>query len=155
MIERIEAWVRLRDAARFRRDAEATAASVRGIGAAARSATTSLGSALERVGAVGKKMRGVGRDLNHHVSLPLLAIGGASVYAAAHFNNAMEMIHTQSGASQREVHNLYGQVLALAEVRPQGPQELAEALYRLEGAGSARQEGNGGLEGRVRPSDCG
>jgi TP901 family phage tail tape measure protein len=62
----------------------------------------------------------------------------------------MEMIHTQSGASQREVHNLYGQVLALAEVRPQGPQELAEALYRLEGAGL---RGKKAMEGLKAASD--
>jgi TP901 family phage tail tape measure protein len=134
-VERIEAWIRLRDAARFKRDAAESAAAVRGIGTAAQSATTKLGSALQRVGAVGKRVSSVGRDLRHHVTLPIVAVGAASVYAAAHFNNAMEMIHTQSGASQREVHNLYNRVLNLAEIRPQGPQDLAEALYRLEGAG--------------------
>jgi TP901 family phage tail tape measure protein len=126
------------DTARFEADANAAAASVGRIGAAAKKSSaeaTGLAGALGRVGAAGKKMTGIGRLTRARVTTPLLAVAGASIYASVHFSRAMELIHTQAGATQHEVGVLKKQVLDLADIEPQGPIELANALYRLEGAG--------------------
>lgn len=66
-----------------------------------------------------------------------LAIGGtaASVAMAASFDRTMEMIHTQAGASQKEVDSLKASVLTLAGQVGQTPENLAKGLYHIESAG--------------------
>lgn len=64
-----------------------------------------------------------------------VGVGYESVKMAAGFDQAMEMIHTQAGASQAEVEKLKGSVLALAPAVGMGPEELATGLYHIESAG--------------------
>ena len=64
-----------------------------------------------------------------------VGVGYESVKLAAGFDQAMEMVHTQAGASQREVDKLKGSVLALAPAVGMGPEELATGLYHIESAG--------------------
>lgn len=100
----------------------------------------SLGAAT-RLRGVGKAMGvagaglAAGARLLRRAALPLAVIGGAAVKVASDFQQAMEMVHTQAGETQKNVDKLSGSVLKLAKVRPQGPVQLANALYRLEGAG--------------------
>jgi hypothetical protein len=65
---------------------------------------------------------------------------------AMDFQQAMLMIHTQAGASAGEVKKLSGAVLNLAKIEPQSPQQLANALYRLEGAGMRGAKAMSGLK---------
>jgi len=62
-------------------------------------------------------------------------VGYESVKMAAGFDQAMEMVHTQAGASQSEVDALKSKVLALAPAVGVGPEELATGLYHVESAG--------------------
>jgi phage-related protein len=64
-----------------------------------------------------------------------LGVGYESVKMAAGFDQAMEMVHTQAGASQAEVDKLKGSVLALAPAVGMGPEQLATGLYHIESAG--------------------
>jgi TP901 family phage tail tape measure protein len=76
------------------------------------------------------------------LAAPLAAVGVAAVAAlgvsakmASDFNQQMELVHTQAGASQKEVEALKNQVLALAPAVGFGPTALAEALYHVESVG--------------------
>ncbi len=101
--------------------------------AAARAATATE-AAGARVQATGKRIARVGRSLTG-LSLPILAVGGASVKMAIDFQRSMEMVHTQAGATQKEVDRLSGAVLNLAKTLPQSPQQLSEGLFHLESVG--------------------
>src|SRR5215471_17788346 len=65
----------------------------------------------------------------------VVKFGKESVEAAAKFQSAMELIHTQAGASQKEVAKLSKEVLGLAGQVGTGPEKLAEGLYHLESQG--------------------
>ncbi|QNK82601.1 phage tail tape measure protein [Nakamurella sp. PAMC28650] len=54
---------------------------------------------------------------------------------ASDFNQQMELVHTQAGASQAEVEALKNQVLALAPAVGFGPTALALALFHVESVG--------------------
>src|SRR5436190_21715186 len=66
-----------------------------------------------------------------------VAIGVASVKAAADFEHSMTLVQTQAGASAREVHKLSDAILNFAASGKTefGPNELATALYSVESAG--------------------
>lgn len=65
----------------------------------------------------------------------VVGIGIAAVHSADQFQAAMELIHTQAGASQGEVDSMSKSVLAMGGTVPQGPDQLAAALYHIESAG--------------------
>lgn len=89
---------------------------------------------------IGKRMESLGKTLTKSISLPLAGLGVAATKFSVDFSRSMELIHTQAGASQKEVQKLEKQVLNLAKVTPQGPNQLAAALFRLEGAGMRGQK---------------
>lgn len=85
----------------------------------------SFGTAAERLG----------RTVTTYISGPILLAGGYATKMAIDFQQAMELVHTQAGASQGEVDRLSKSVLELAHTAPQGPNELAAGLYHLESLG--------------------
>lgn len=64
-----------------------------------------------------------------------VAVGAVSLDMGVKFQKAMELIHTQAGASQAEVNKLSGAVLNLAGPTATAPEELAAGLYHLESQG--------------------
>jgi TP901 family phage tail tape measure protein len=62
-------------------------------------------------------------------------IGVESIKAATDYQSAMELLRTQTGASQAEVDSMSKSVLNLATQLPQSPEELAAGLYHVESAG--------------------
>lgn len=66
-------------------------------------------------------------------------VGFESVKLAMSFDQTMELIHTQAGASQAEVEQLKDSVLALAPAVGIGPEKLAEGLYHIESTGMRGQ----------------
>jgi len=85
-------------------------------------------TSMEQAGAFGKvALLGIG--------VAAVGVGYESVKMATGFDQAMEMVHTQAGASQQEVDKLKGSVLALAPAVGIGPETLAEGLYHIESAG--------------------
>ena len=63
------------------------------------------------------------------------AVGAVSVVSSAKFQSAMEMIHTQAGASQQEVNKMSAAVLAMSGTVDAGPMQLAQALFHIESVG--------------------
>jgi len=62
-------------------------------------------------------------------------LGVAAVKQAADFEQAMLLVHTQAGATRKEVERLRGSVLELAKDSEFSPKELADGLFRVESAG--------------------
>lgn len=60
---------------------------------------------------------------------------GLSAKAAIDFEQSMELLHTQAGATQQEVDSLKDKVLALAPAVGIGPDILAKGLFYVESAG--------------------
>ncbi|HEU5032691.1 MAG TPA: phage tail tape measure protein [Spirillospora sp.] len=81
------------------------------------------------------RMAKVGRAFTMYLTVPLLAAGGYAAHLGAEFQAAMLRIHTQAGASTRDVRVLSRQVLELATHAQQGPVELANSLYHLKSVG--------------------
>lgn len=99
---------------------EATAAKMKMVGGAMTTASASAAAAARMI---------------RRAALPLAVLGAASGKLAMDFQQSMLLIHTQAGASMDEVDRLSKSVLNLAKIEPQSPNDLAQALYRLEGAG--------------------
>lgn len=149
MMERIEAWLRARDARRFQADMNASAASVERVGTAGKKAAgglaamseSSVGAAanLKKAGlamdVTGRKMATAGTFLSRNITRPILAVGAASVWMSARFTQDMTMIETQAGAPRGEIAKLREQVLGLAKDSTFGPDELAKGLFHLESIG--------------------
>lgn len=102
---------------------------------AANRAAASMEGAAARISRAGERMSVAGRTLTRNVTLPVLAIGAASIKMAVDFNSSMTKIQTQAGGSARDVKLLSDQVLALAKYAEQGPTELADSLYHLKSVG--------------------
>jgi TP901 family phage tail tape measure protein len=90
------------------------------------------GQKMQRAGAATRK---VGRTLTTHVSMPIAAIGVASVVMAVKYESAMNKIEALAGASAEEVRYLNRAVLDLAPAVGVGPTELMKALYPIESMG--------------------
>lgn len=91
----------------------------------------------QRLSSMSKSISRAGSELTRNVTLPIVGLGVATADMAQKFNASMEMIHTQAGATQREVNGASQAILNLAKSGQvaAGPDELSKALYRLESAG--------------------
>jgi len=79
-----------------------------------------------------KRIGGFGRALTSLKTLfAALAIGKA-ISLFANFQRQMEMLHTQTGATQKEVKVMSKSVLDMATSVGTGPNSLANALYHIE-----------------------
>lgn len=88
--------------------------------------TTSFGTS------VGKMAKGIGLAFG---AVELARFGADSIKASRQFQQAMTIVHTQAGASAKEVSKLTGEVLKLAPTVGAGPEKLAAGLYHLESQG--------------------
>lgn len=80
---------------------------------------------------VGTKMKEIGSTLTNNVTVPIVAIGGASVAMAAKFDQSMTQLNTLGGLSKGVVAGLKDEILAMAPAVGQGPDKLAEAMYHI------------------------
>lgn len=90
---------------------------------------------MATVGSSAGKMAVLGKAGLAGLGIAAVAIGYESVKMGTSFQSAMELIHTQAGASQQEVNRLGKSVLDLAPTVGIGPEKLAEGLYHVESAG--------------------
>jgi TP901 family phage tail tape measure protein len=88
-----------------------------------------------KLSAQGKKIAGVGKTLTTHLTLPIAAIGAVSAKMAVDFQQSMELVQTQAGASAGEVQRMSKAVLDLAPTVGTGPEELSKALFHIESVG--------------------
>lgn len=100
--------------------------------------TTALASADKSLSGFGANAGSIGSALTRSVTLPLLAIGGASVAMAVQFQSALGRIAgltpilDQTGKSIQDIGQ---ELLDLAQTVPTGPVELANSLYFAGSAG--------------------
>jgi TP901 family phage tail tape measure protein len=85
--------------------------------------------------AANAKLAAAGKVAMTGLAIGIAAVGYESVKMAMNFDQTMEQIHTQAGASQAEVEQLKDKVLALAPAVGIGPEKLAEGLYHIESTG--------------------
>lgn len=81
------------------------------------------------------KMATMGEVASTVAKVGLIGIGVAATYAirnSIHFQKQMTLVQTQAGATGAQVKVLHDQVLELARIRPQGPEELAKGLYHFQ-----------------------
>lgn len=81
------------------------------------------------------KFAAVGKAALLGITVGAAAVAVESLKMAADFQSAMELIHTQAGASQAEVDRMSKAVLSLAGSTATAPDELAAGLYHLESSG--------------------
>lgn len=108
------------------------------LGAEVSGFSTGIGEAIKEMGRAETsfgKLSALGKAAFLGLGAAAVGIGAESVKLAASFDQAMEMIHTQAGASQQEVDALKQKVLDLAPAVGIGPEKLAEGLYHVESAG--------------------
>jgi TP901 family phage tail tape measure protein len=98
----------------------------------AQAATETFGESMNRVGA---RVAGVGQRLTQSLTVPIGGVAVAATKMALDFERSMEQVRTQAGASQAEVDRMSRAVLDLAKTVPQGPEELAQALFHVESVG--------------------
>ena len=125
-----------------------------GIGTAESRLSTFSANAGRHFGAVGRAVDGMGTALGHAgnrikglVTGPLGMLGMAggvagvgvalekTVTSAVSFQRSMELLRSQTGATQAEVDSMSKSVLDLSTHLSQGPEELAAGLYHIESAG--------------------
>jgi TP901 family phage tail tape measure protein len=100
--------------------------------------TEAAGAAM----ATGMKRHGTtavtaGKAMTKGFTVPLLAIGTASVLLSRQFGGSMRLISTQAGASRKEMEKMKHAVLELSSSGKvkQSPKELADALFHIESVG--------------------
>lgn len=87
-----------------------------------------------------QKLAGAGKVAMLALGVAAAGVAYESVKLAASFDQTMELIHTQAGASQQEVERLKNSVLDLAPATGIGPEKLAEGLYHIESTGFRGQQ---------------
>ncbi len=97
----------------------------------------------------------LGRSLQRNVTLPLLAIGGASAKLAMDFDSSMRKITGLVGIASEEVDQMRGSVLALAGSTARAPGELADALFFVTSAGLRGAEALEVLESSAKAAAAG
>jgi TP901 family phage tail tape measure protein len=97
--------------------------------------TAGLGKAEAQMSTTGTKLLSISKATAAGFAVMGAAVAAYSVKMASDFDAAMERVHTQAGATQKEVDSLKKSVLTLAPKVGEGPTQLADALYHLESAG--------------------
>jgi TP901 family phage tail tape measure protein len=91
----------------------------------------------QRLNNIGGASMAVGKKLTKGITLPVVAIGAASVVMAARFEGDMTLIQTQAGGTAADVEELSTAILKMSHTAgvQHGPEELARGLYHLKSVG--------------------
>lgn len=92
----------------------------------------------DRMQTVGSRMQSVGRTMTRDLTLPIVGIGAASAYMGLKFEESMQLLRGESGASQAEVNKMSSAVLDMAGTLKGGgasAEDLAGGLLHIEDAG--------------------
>lgn len=83
----------------------------------------------------GRSLSSVGRSMTRYITLPIVAIGAASLKMYADFQQSFTRIRALVGIGGQALNKMRQQVLDLGRRMPQGPQALADALYFVTSSG--------------------
>ncbi len=93
------------------------------------------GTGMDGLESKAQKLNQVGGKLTRNLTLPLVAVAGASAKMAIDFNRAFTQMQGLAGVTGEEVDGLKASVLELSGETARAPQELAEGLYLTRSAG--------------------
>lgn len=112
--------------------------------------TIQTGKRLEELGtkmqAAGDRMMGIGRTLSMTVTVPLVALGAASVKAEADFSSAMSKVQALSGATTEEFAQLSAKAQEMGAKTVFSAKESADAFSYMALAGWNAKEMLDGIE---------
>lgn len=118
---------------------DSTKAGLAEVGTAAKVSSSTATSAFDSfnasLGKVGTQMSSVGRSMTTGLSVPIVAVAGASVKMAMDFQQSMTYVRTDAGDTTDNINTLSNSVLNLAKTSQYGPDALANGLYHLASLG--------------------
>ena len=99
----------------------------------------------QKMKAIGAKATQVGGNLTRRLTLPIVAIGGASVKAFADFDKAMNESTAIMSVTEEQIGRMREEALKLSQSGEitKGPKELAEAYFFLASAGKNAEQSIG------------
>jgi TP901 family phage tail tape measure protein len=103
-------------------------------------ATAGLRSVSQRVATHAKKIEAVGRSLSVGLTAPIVAVGAASISAAAAFEAGMANISTLIDTSTESLEEMGKTVLAIGGRVPVAIDDLTASLYDVRSAGVAASD---------------
>ncbi len=103
----------------------------RSLGAAS-AATSDFGA---KIGSIGKSTAAMGRSLTRNLTLPIVAVGIASVKMANDFSQSLTRMVGLAGVSQKQVNAWSADILKLGPEVAKSPRELAAAMYEIASSG--------------------
>ena len=101
------------------------------------------------------RMTSIGSVLTKRLSLPMLAIGGASVAMAASFETSMAKIQGLVGVAGKDVEKLAADAQRIGPAYGKSANEAAEALFYITSAGIDASEAASVLEASAKASAVG
>lgn len=93
-----------------------------------------------RIGLIAATSQKVGRGLTRRVSAPILAVGAASIFAGARFEEAIVKIRANTDAGETAIARLEKRAMELGGTPPFGPTEVARGMAELAFQGLSANE---------------
>src|SRR4029077_12069966 len=123
----------LGDSASAQRAFEKTGAAAMAASKEAEKSATGFEKAGAKMSALGTSVAAAGRKLSTHVTLPVLAVGGAAVKMGLDFQKSMLLVETHTETSHAAVERYKKAILEMSASGryTQGPKELADAMYHI------------------------
>ena len=116
---------------------------------------SALSSASSKLSAFGSKMQNVGKSMTTKLTLPLVAVGAASVKMAFDFDKSMTSITALVGVGADEVAKMGDTAKRMAVDTGKSANEAAEALFFITSAGLRGEEAMGVLEASLKAAAVG
>ena len=132
--------------------AEETAAATDKAQASISRSVSSLGQRLSGLKSVGSQLKSTGQAMTS-LAVPILAVGGYSIYAASQFGKSMMLMRTQVGLTAQQTGQFQKQILAMAGTVGQSPDALAQALYPIVSVGLRGSQALDALKAAAQGAD--
>ena len=116
---------------------------------------SALSSASSKLSAFGSKMQNVGKSMTTKLTLPLVAVGAASVKMAFDFDKSMTSITALVGVGADEVAKMGDTAKKMAVDTGKSANEAAEALFFITSAGLRGEKAMGVLEASLKAAAVG
>jgi uncharacterized protein Yka (UPF0111/DUF47 family) len=108
--------------------------------------TAKFDKMASRAAEIGKRFEKVGKKVTRAVTVPIVALGAASVKAAADFEKGMGNVATLVDTNVENMERMGDEVLEISENVPVAIDSLTEALFDLRSAGTDAGDAMGRLE---------
>ena len=107
---------------------------------------SSLRKATRSLKRFGGSMKRTGQNMTRSLTMPILALGGASVKLATDFQTSMTKISTLVGASAKDLKEYEAGIMSLSEKVGVSAAKLADGLFFITSAGFQGKQGLDALE---------